>query len=94
MKPDMLIEGPKGVGIHVFRQRPKTLPKRIKWPVTKPDVDNYAKLVFDAFNGFIWPDDKEVVWLEATKAFCDDRGPRVEIVVFRVEEELVNAELT
>lgn len=33
-------------------------------PVTKPDLDNSAKGVFDACNGIVWHDDKQVV--EAT----------------------------
>ena len=34
-------------------------PKRCKnqWPVTRPDLDNYVKAVFDAANGILWHDD-------------------------------------
>lgn len=84
-KPPELIPGPKVVLLHVFRTRPKSLPKRVKWPVSRPDVDNYTKLIFDAFNGFVWHDDSEVVRLEVTKSFADEQGPRFDVYVSQVE---------
>jgi crossover junction endodeoxyribonuclease RusA len=44
------------------------------------DLDNLAKLVQDALNGFAYQDDKQIVWLSATKAI-DRRHPRTEIEI-------------
>lgn len=32
----------------------------------RADLDNLLKLVLDAFNGCVWADDSQVVWLHAT----------------------------
>lgn len=40
------------------------------FPMTKPDIDNIAKAALDAINGIVFDDDKQVVKLEASKAYC------------------------
>lgn len=40
-------------------------------PTIKVDIDNCAKLFFDAFNGVVWDDDVQVVQLTASKQFSD-----------------------
>lgn len=47
--------------------------------VTRPDVDNYAKLVLDALNGIAWKDDGQVYYCASEKIYSDE--PRIEIVV-------------
>jgi Holliday junction resolvase RusA-like endonuclease len=37
----------------------------------KPDIDNVAKIVLDAFNGVVFEDDKQVHALRVLKAFGD-----------------------
>jgi Holliday junction resolvase RusA-like endonuclease len=51
-------------------QRPKSA-KRDR-PTTRPDIDNYAKLVLDALNGFVWADDSQVVKIEAVKRYAKE----------------------
>ena len=46
-------------------------------PITKPDVDNYAKTYLDAFNGLLWLDDGQVVDLRTRKYYSEN--PRIEI---------------
>jgi|SRR3990167_2746046 len=43
------------------------MPKR---PISRPDVDNYAKTL-DALNGIIWVDDSQVVDLKSIKRYND-----------------------
>jgi Holliday junction resolvase RusA-like endonuclease len=48
-------------------------------PVTKPDCDNYAKIVLDACNKIIWNDDSQIVELVVRKWYSDN--PRIEVEV-------------
>lgn len=45
--------------------------------IKKPDIDNLAKLVLDALNGFWWQDDTQVFRLILEKRY--DEKPRTEI---------------
>lgn len=48
-------------------------------PTSRPDVDNYVKLVKDALNGYLWLDDSQVTDIIARKRYSDT--PRIEIEV-------------
>ena len=50
------------------------------WPVSRPDVDNYAKNILDALNGIVWADDSAVVSLTCTKIYSDDPRAVVRVV--------------
>ena len=45
------------------------------------DLDNMAKLVFDACTGYVWKDDSQVTEIHARKA-VDSKRPCSEIVVY------------
>ncbi|WP_211749909.1 RusA family crossover junction endodeoxyribonuclease [Paenibacillus sp. Marseille-Q4541] len=51
-------------------------------PITKPDIDNCVKGVFDALNKIAWKDDNQVVSLTTFKHYSDE--PRIEIKVKEV----------
>jgi Holliday junction resolvase RusA-like endonuclease len=78
------------VGIKVFRSIPKSMSKkRIEAaekgeirPVTKPDIDNYQKLVYDALNGIFWRDDSQIVDSRAAKFYSVT--PRIEIEIMEI----------
>ena len=40
-------------------------------PLIKPDVDNCTKNIFDALNGVLYPDDKQIVELSVAKYYSD-----------------------
>jgi Holliday junction resolvase RusA-like endonuclease len=46
-------------------------------PTSRPDVDNFAKLVLDAANGVLWPDDSAVVELLVSKRYGAEPGVRL-----------------
>lgn len=41
-------------------------------PTKKPDADNIAKIVMDALNGYVYPDDKNIVELVVRKRYIKD----------------------
>ncbi len=47
--------------------------KRIQ-PVVRSDIDNYAKLCLDAFNGILYDDDCQVIVLHAEKRYDSVEG--------------------
>ena len=91
-KPAQPLETPLFVGIKVFRAIPKSMPKkRIEMaekgslrPITKPDVDNYQKLIYDALNGIFWRDDNQIV--ESMTAKFYSAAPRVEIEIMEISQ--------
>lgn len=52
-------------------------------PTVKPDLDNAIKAVFDAINGVVWLDDKQVIDGRVIKLYSGD--PRVEVSVVHLE---------
>lgn len=46
-------------------------------PLTRPDIDNYAKGSLDALNGIVWRDDSQVVSLTVDKFYSS--RPRLEL---------------
>lgn len=75
------------VDVKIFRAIPKSFfqAKRslaIKGairPTTKPDIDNFLKQIFDAFNGLIWEDDAQIVTVYAWKFYGE--VPRLELEI-------------
>jgi len=66
-----------------FLPRPRSLPKRVRHPIRKPDADNLAKAVKDALRGIIYKDDAQVITLHVAKVYHE--APGVEIVLEEVE---------
>lgn len=48
-------------------------------PTSRPDVDNYAKLVMDALNGIAWVDDAQVVQLSVAKCYGEQPETRLHL---------------
>jgi Holliday junction resolvase RusA-like endonuclease len=80
------LQGPLCVKIRAFMQTPQAIAKHKTRgpaaemgdlrPLTKPDVDNFAKVI-DALNGIVWPDDNQVVELTVEKFYST--RPRLEL---------------
>lgn len=65
-----------------MKRRRGMLEHRIR-PVVKPDLDNVAKLIYDALNGVAWHDDNAIVDAQVRKFYSED--PRVEITIRAVD---------
>jgi len=82
--------------VKIYRKIPKSYSKKkhvqcangTLRPTTKPDLDNYIKLVKDAMSGIVWRDDSIVVgYSQCGKYYVEEnKDPRVEIVVETLEE--------
>lgn len=60
---------PVAIVIAISKRLPKSAPKRVRaqTDLTKPDLDNVAKLVLDALNGAAYKDDRQVVELRVSR---------------------------
>jgi Holliday junction resolvase RusA-like endonuclease len=70
---------PLRVDLKFFITKPPSVSKKRIYPVTRPDIDNYVKLVCDALNQYLFEDDSQIVELHAIKAY--GTPPRIEIEV-------------
>jgi Holliday junction resolvase RusA-like endonuclease len=57
------------VSVHFVLRKPQSVKR--EYPTTKPDLDNYVKML-DAFNGILWEDDSQVVHITAKKKYCEE----------------------
>lgn len=51
--------------------RPKSVKKDKLYPITRPDLDNYAKSVMDGLNGFAWKDDAQISDMRIKKRYTE-----------------------
>lgn len=75
--------------IAAYVAMPLSIPKKRRGgarPVTRPDIDNYAKTVLDALNGVAFKDDSQVVSLVMEKRYAVGYPPRWEIVIDCIQE--------
>ena len=47
--------------------------------LSKPDVDNIAKIIFDSLNGVAYKDDKQIAMLKIEKCYAEEEKVEVEI---------------
>lgn len=67
-----------------YRERPKSLPKGVRLPVSKPDWDNLGKLLTDALEKFIYANDSQITSACIQKRYGSP--PRIELLI--TEDEL------
>ena len=80
MAPEDPVYGAISMTIEVYIDRPKSHfgtgrnSDKVKesapaYPISRPDLDNYIKFVFDALNGVFYKDDSQVVHIESIKEY-------------------------
>ena len=68
---------PVKISVNFFLPIPKSFSKKkteeclsgVVMPTSRPDLDNYLKLILDAMNGVVYVDDSQIVELLATKIY-------------------------
>ena len=80
-------DGAVRVHMRFYLPRPKSAPKRVTYPTTRPDVDKLVRGCFDALSDAgVWRDDSQVVEVTATKCFAQPtEHPGVELLVWAQE---------
>jgi len=74
-----LLEGELLLSLSIFKVPPKSWSKKKQAKATgtgitsKPDLDNYIKLVLDALNGVWFRDDSAITAVMASKRYREDR---------------------
>ena len=74
-RPKRLLAGALECKMDFYLPRPKSLPKRVVYPVKKPDVTNLIKGTEDALRGIVFSDDSAVVSLRAAKYYATEEMP-------------------
>lgn len=75
------LDGPVSVDVVFYLPRPKSAPKRVIVPATKPDADKLVRSTLDALSKIAYTDDARIVDLNIRKRFAIDSPPRAEILV-------------
>ena len=69
---------PSGVPIRLtatfYRSRPKSC-KKLELPVSRPDLDNYVKLLTDAMEKFAYDNDSQITSLNVKKRYVNPDFP-------------------
>lgn len=73
------IDGAVELTIEFYMARPQSTPKRVKYPIRKPDGDKLLRTVLDSMTGIIFTDDARVYKFSVVKLFADGRPPGAEI---------------
>ena len=73
----------EGMPIHMeatfYRLKPKSTSKRVKLPVTSPDLDNYTKLLTDALEKYVYNNDSQITTMFVKKRYGSP--PRIELTL-------------
>lgn len=82
-KPPELATGALKVNIDIFVQKSKSWSKKRTYASTKPDIDNFVKLILDCMESLVYKNDSQIVELLVKKKLSDN--PRVIIYVEEME---------
>lgn len=75
------LAGPVAMRVTFYLPRPKSAPRRVLYPATKPDLDKLVRSVGDALKGLAYEEDSRIVDIDAKKRFAVESAPRAEIEI-------------
>ena len=70
----------------MYKIKPKSYSKKVKYWTKKPDIDNMIKLVLDAMNKIFYQDDAQIVELKCIKKY--DPVPRTEVYIRQIRGDM------
>ena len=74
-RPPRLLDGPLTLTATFYLPRPKSLPRRVQYPIGRPDLSNYIKGLEDALRSIIYRDDAQIVDLRIAKRYATEAEP-------------------
>lgn len=78
---------PLRLHITFYHQRPQSCPNSRVFPAVAPDLDNEAKLVVDAMNKYVFPNDSQIVTMMLRKRYClPGQVPRIQLILMEEKE--------
>lgn len=87
-RPPAPLRGAITFTAHFWMPRPDSAPKRVLYPLKRPDVDNLVHKMTDSFNGVFYVDDSQIIDLVVRKRFAGPDGRTgLEVIVEELEEE-------
>lgn len=87
-RPPAPFPGPCRAEVDIYVARPMSWPKKRVHADTKPDLDNFLKLIFDAMEGIVYTNDSRLVEVTAREHLVRRGGPRVEVTVEELQGEV------
>lgn len=84
--PEKPLEAPLKVIMKIFKPKPKSYSKKVKYWTKKPDLDNFIKIL-DSLNGIFWEDDAQIISIEASKEY--DTPARTEIEIISISDKCI-----
>ncbi len=80
-----LLEGPVHVRAIFDLPRPKSRPKKNRFPDRRPDVDKLARALLDGITNVVFADDAQVCELHVEKRYADPGlSPRVYVAAYEM----------
>jgi Holliday junction resolvase RusA-like endonuclease len=89
--PRKVFSVPLFLQVQVYRDKPKSTPKRDIYPTAKPDISNYVKLLEDCLTGIVIRDDALIVAQINQKYFASKTQPAGVWLVLSVDLETYQA---
>jgi len=78
---------PLKVSFFIYRNRPASIPKKVLFPVTKPDLTNYEKSIEDAVEKIVYENDSQICDKFARKRYGEPS--RIEVIIENLTDEEV-----
>lgn len=81
-RPKEIITAPIRMFLEFYLPRPKSLPKKVRYHIKRPDLDNLIKSVKDALEGIFYKNDSQIYTLSSRKVYAtEEAGVKVELIV-------------